>query len=93
MWPLLKATGMTCRDAFRMCSERMDQPLNRADAIRLRLHLLMCGLCRRLPIQLENLRGLLRCCHHEETSGPEGFEPLSHEARERIEKHLHQQSR
>ena len=90
MWPVLTLTGMTCRDALRLSSERMDGPLRSLDSLRLRMHLLVCGICRHLPSQFENLRQRVRCCHHEEHSDLQ--EPLSPEARERIEKHLHQKT-
>ena len=88
LWPLLKLAGMTCRDAYRLSSERMDGPLRRADSLRLRIHLLMCGICRRLPAQFANLRSLLRRCHHEDHPDPAESAALPHDARERIEKHL-----
>lgn len=89
MWPMLKLTRMTCRDAFRLASERLDSPLKPVDSLRLRMHLLVCGICRHLPAQFENLRQWIRCCHHEESPGSTPSEPLSSEARERIEQHLH----
>lgn len=93
MWPLLKLTGMTCRDALRLSAERMDAPLNPADSLRLRMHLLVCGICRRLPAQFENLRQWVHACHHEEDPEKEDQAPLSPEARERILNHLHHTSR
>ncbi len=89
MWPLLKLTRMTCRDAFRLSSQRMDGPLKPVDSMRLRMHLLVCGICRHLPAQFENLRHWVRCCHHEEAPDTNDSEPLPREARERIEKHLY----
>lgn len=90
MWPLLKLTGMTCRDVFQLCSADMDAPLTRSARFRLRTHLLMCGLCRRLPAQLANLRTWVRHCHEEKTGTQNNLPPLSQEARERILCHLHQ---
>lgn len=90
MWPLLKLTRMTCRDAFRLTSQRMNGPLKPIDSLRLRLHLLVCGICRLFPAQFENLRQWVRCCHHEEVPDTKVSETLSREARDRIKKSLHQ---
>lgn len=83
MWPMLKVLGMSCKETYGLCSEQMDRKLTSGEAFRLRLHLMMCGLCRRLPAQFEGLRELVRCAcehEHEEDSG----EQLSSEAKARI---------
>ena len=90
MWPLLKLTRMTCRDAFRLSSERMDGPLRFRDSLRLRMHLIVCGICRHLPAQFESLRCLMRTCNHEEIPKTAESEPLTDEAKEKIREQLKQ---
>ncbi len=94
MCPILKMLGLCCRSAFHLCNERMDRELTRGESIRLHIHLMMCGLCRRLPGQFEAMRTLARAaCEHEHEPDPAyGYESLSEEARTRIAKHLENQA-
>lgn len=91
-WPVMKLLGMTCRDAFRLTSTQMDMPLSRPDRIRLRMHLLLCRLCRKLPAQLARQREWLRCCHHNEPLPASHGPALPDETRARIHQHLQQQN-
>ena len=69
MWPMLKAFGMTCETIFELSSAQMDRKLTRGETLRLRLHLIMCGLCRKLPAQFQRLRDLVRCAHEHDDHG------------------------
>ena len=78
MWPLLKLLGLTCKSAFELCSERMDRELTTGEALKLRVHLMMCGLCRNLPAQFSGMREFVRLshdkdhdCHSDECLSPE----------------------
>jgi predicted anti-sigma-YlaC factor YlaD len=51
---------LNCHDATRMLSEAQDRPLVLNERARLRLHLLMCGACRRFETQVGFLRGAMR---------------------------------
>lgn len=91
VWPLLKVLGISCKATYDLCSEQMDRQLTAGETIRLRVHVMMCGLCRRLPAQFRGMRELLRCSHPhepEETSD----ECLSAEAKERIASKLRDDS-
>jgi predicted anti-sigma-YlaC factor YlaD len=90
MWPFMKLLRMTCRDTFQLCSEQMDRPLNFPEKLRLHLHLAMCGLCRKLPIQLANQRALLHTCLHEDPHPDPQSPTLPDEVRVRIHQHLNQ---
>ena len=84
MWPLLKLFRMSCKTTYDLCSEQMDRKLTIGESMRLRLHLMMCGVCRHLPDQFSSLRELVRTCEndHEHEENPDAS--LSPEARERI---------
>lgn len=51
---------ITCRDAHRLLSERMDRPLAGPQSWRLRLHLAFCDMCSRVAEQLAMMRTALR---------------------------------
>ena len=90
-WPMLKMLGISCKATCELCSQQMDRKLTAGETFRLRMHLMMCGLCRRLPAQFRGMRELVRCTHpheHDETSD----ECLSAEAKERIESALRNNS-
>lgn len=49
-----------CQRAHELLSQRMDVPLEPAEAARLRLHLAICDFCVRLDRQLQILREAMR---------------------------------
>lgn len=56
-----------------------------AESRRLRLHLLICGLCRRLPAQFTGLRECVRhACRHETASEEHSDAILPEESKRRI---------
>jgi hypothetical protein len=74
-----------CADATRLASESLDRPLTGRERRALRLHLLMCHLCRRYARQLRALHHVLHR-HPETYSHPRtGLSPV---ARERIKRAL-----
>jgi len=83
MWPILKVLGISCRAIYELCSEQMNRQLTAGEAFRLRVHLMMCGICRHLPAQFRGMRELVRCAHSHE-HGETSDECLSAEAKERI---------
>lgn len=88
MWPMLKVLGMSCKATYGLCSEQMDRKLTPGESLRLRFHLMMCGVCRHLPAQFQGLRELVRACEHEHAHEEPSDERLSPEAKERIFEHL-----
>ena len=44
-----------CREATQLMSLSLDRPLNRRERLKLRLHTMMCGPCRRCQSQFELL--------------------------------------
>jgi hypothetical protein len=51
---------ITCRDAHRLLSDRMDRPLPRGERWRLWLHLRFCDMCSRVDRQMAFLRSAVR---------------------------------
>ena len=56
---------ITCPEATRLSSERLDRPLGFAERARHRFHLLICASCRRYASQMKALRRLLGDCREE----------------------------
>lgn len=50
------AVMITCRRASVLLSRREDEPLGRADAIKLKLHLALCRMCRNAARQFASIR-------------------------------------
>lgn len=48
----------SCRKVAQLLSQRLDEPLGRLDRLRLRMHLSMCGNCRRVEQQLDGLHAV-----------------------------------
>lgn len=49
------AVELSCKEAARLMSQRLDRPLTEAEDTALREHLLICGNCRRFEGQLSFL--------------------------------------
>lgn len=78
---------MKCDQASRLVSEAQDRRLGFRERISLRLHLWMCGNCRRFERQVGLLRGALGLLSIRVDSASRGPK-LSTEARERIHRKL-----
>jgi hypothetical protein len=51
---------VTCREASRLLSRRLDRPLPFGERVKLRLHLLVCDACARFERQMALLRAAMR---------------------------------
>lgn len=51
---------ITCRQAHRLLSERMDRPLAAGERFRLWLHLTVCDMCTRFAQNMATLRAAVR---------------------------------
>lgn len=76
----------SCKQASRLQSEAMDRHLGFFERLGLRIHLLLCGWCRRYGEQLKFLRTAAHQCEKDDQSQP--HPKLSLEARERIKQKL-----
>ena len=83
MWPLLKVLGISCKRAFQLSAEQVDRKLSRREAIGLRVHLMLCSVCRPLPGQFRQLRELVQCCQ-DDPGKAHADECLPPEAKDRI---------
>lgn len=93
MGPILRMAGLCCRSAFDLSSEQMDRKLTRDESLRLRLHLMMCGLCRRLPSQFAEMRKLMIDSAKDENEVECCSESLSEEAKSRLRRKLNDQGK
>lgn len=85
----MQTLSPSCRDAARMLSESMDRPLTLPERAGLRVHLLLCRLCRRYGRQLIVLRELVRAlARNLEAHGASAASEMSPEARARIRARL-----
>jgi hypothetical protein len=86
---------ISCQEASRLLSESLDSPLPFRRRAALRMHLLMCYLCRRTARQARALNELIRALAAKtgwNGGDPAGLGELSPEARERVRKALKDQS-
>lgn len=61
------AVMITCKQASVLLSRREDMPLGRMDAVKLKLHLALCSLCRNVARQFAGIRlALQRLRDHDE---------------------------
>ena len=51
---------ITCKQAHRLLSERLDRPLATGERLRLRLHVFFCDMCTRFERHLGFLRSAVR---------------------------------
>lgn len=93
MSPVLMVLGLCCRSAYELCNEQMDRELKKSESIRLRIHLMMCGLCSHLPAQFAAMRELIQATCEHEHEGESCSESLSEEARTKISDHLKNQAK
>lgn len=85
--PLLKWLGLSCRHALELSSEQMDRTLSKSESFQLRMHLMMCGICRHLPAQFQGLRKLLKAaCEHQHEDLP--TDSIPEPSKVRITDHL-----
>ncbi len=73
-----------CREAARLASEAMEHPISISQHLRLRLHTLICQLCRRYVVQLRFLRFAMRRYSRQSEAADSFAAGLSLEARQRI---------
>ena len=82
---------LSCKEAARLISDRLDRELPLGRRIALRLHLAMCSACRRYRNQVESLNRLYSRRAKRELSRVDfDSQSLSAEARERINSSLRQ---
>ncbi len=87
----LRTVMPTCREASRLQSFALDQPLSLPKRFGLRLHLLVCRWCRRYGKQIRFLRS---AAHEHPENLTEAVPPtLSPEARERLKRFLSDEQR
>jgi hypothetical protein len=77
---------LTCREATRLASERLDHKLPALERMGLWLHLAMCRHCKAFVRQLRFLRDAVR--RHGDAALETGQEQLPEEARDRIKRAL-----
>lgn len=75
-----------CVTATRLASEALDRPLTARERFSLRLHLVVCGICRRYRKQINFLHEILH--HHPEILSRPATTQLSPAARDRIRRAL-----
>jgi len=64
---MVKWMKLSCEQTSPLISESLDHPLTSCQKMRLRMHLIMCGVCKCYLQQLQTLGGLARCVGQEDT--------------------------
>ena len=82
----LKQLSLNCREAMRLHSRSLDEPLPVMARLGLRIHLLLCRWCRRCTHQTSFLRSA--CCHLEHQTETTIRHPLPEEVRNQIQTQL-----
>ena len=80
---------MSCQQATRLMSARLDRRLSFRERVALAFHLGMCRLCRGFSSELERLRDFARRYGSDDQ---DNGSRLSDEARQRIEQRLREES-
>jgi predicted anti-sigma-YlaC factor YlaD len=75
----------TCKEISKLVSESLDRELPLRDRMAMRMHLMMCSLCRTYSHQMRQLRSVLTTVSDVETPTEK---TLSEEARRRIKQAL-----
>lgn len=76
-----------CRDVSRLVSQSMDRKITLQERLGIRMHLMMCHLCRRHKRQMEFIRDLMAAYRRHLEQNPAG-EQLSTEAKLRMKQIL-----
>ena len=87
MGPVMKLFGLSCRAAYELNLAKLDRTLTFGESFRLRLHMLMCGVCRKIPAQLKNLQDCTRkACQQQDQDHADSLsdETLPDESKTRI---------
>ena len=79
---------LNCEQCAQLTSEELDRPLNWAEKLAVRLHVLICSKSRKLRFQIKELDKSLRRWTVSPDSQLPDQKALSKEARERIRKNL-----
>ncbi|QBG48721.1 zf-HC2 domain-containing protein [Verrucomicrobia bacterium S94] len=79
---------LSCKEVSRLISESLDRKLPFRQRIGVRMHLMMCSLCRRYRAQAVYLRYLFTHIAGDDRKGTFPEERLSEPARERIKQIL-----
>jgi hypothetical protein len=79
---------LTCKEASYLASKQLDKNLSWREILSFKLHIMMCGLCRRYASEIEKIHSILQKAGKSSLSAlPESIK-LSEESRERISKAL-----
>ncbi|MDZ8118218.1 zf-HC2 domain-containing protein [Pontiella agarivorans] len=79
----------TCKEISTLVSESLDRELSLRERMAMRVHLMMCSLCRTYSRQIGQLRSILQGAAKAEPPP----EPLPEEVRQRIRQRLSDESR
>jgi predicted anti-sigma-YlaC factor YlaD len=75
---------LTCDDSSRLLSDDLDRSLTRSERAALRIHLLICGSCRRFRRQIRFLHELMHGLHEDPEAAGDSLPPLTPAERDRI---------
>jgi hypothetical protein len=79
---------LTCKEASYLASKKLDKNLSWRESLSFKLHIMMCGLCRRYASEIKKIHSILQKAGKTGLSAlPESIK-LSEESRERISKAL-----
>jgi predicted anti-sigma-YlaC factor YlaD len=85
---------LTCKEASYLASKKLDEKLTWRESLNFRLHIMMCGLCRRYAMEMKKFHHAMQKAGESSLSLLPESVKLSRQSRERIkqaiDKALHQ---
>jgi len=90
---MLNKLMISCREASRLISEKLDRKLSLNERVMLKMHVTMCSVCKHVQYQLEALRKVIssKAQSQETTSSSEG-PPLSESSKEHMKSLLREKN-
>jgi len=79
---------LTCKEASFLASKKLDKKLTWRESIGLRLHIMMCSLCRRYAIEMKKMHRMMKKAGKSGVSILPESVKLSKQSRERIKQVL-----
>ena len=79
---------LTCKEASYLASKKLDEKLTWRESLDFRLHIMMCGLCRRYAMEMKKLHGVLQKMGEYSLSLLPESVKLSSQSRKRIKQAL-----
>ena len=79
---------LTCKEASYLASKKLDEKLTWRESLGFRLHIMVCGLCRRYAMEIKKMHSVMKKAGKSSLSILPESVKLSKQSRERIKQAL-----